>query len=66
MSDEVKVCGDEVIVVETGARVRCSRSHGHPFVSFNDPKTRKVSFHEGDGYLWDERCLWKKGEEPRR
>ena len=57
-------CGDKVFVAE-GVAVVCARPHGHPFASFNHPtRAKKYAFHEGDGWLWDDKCAWKKGEEP--
>lgn len=55
-------CGDEILV--KGRKVTCKREKDHPFVQLNNGKTRKYNFHEGDGYVWDDRCAWPKGEEP--
>jgi hypothetical protein len=57
-------CGDKVFVTEEMS-VTCTKTHDHPVVGFNHPTwVKKYSFHEGGGWFWDERCAWKKGEEP--
>lgn len=58
-------CGDE-IVVPGEPRLTCTRDHGHSFIGFNHPTSREYDFHEGSGWVWDDRCAWKKGEEPQR
>lgn len=59
-----KPCGDRVQCGNTW--VTCSREHDHPVVGFNNGHTRKYEFHRGDGWVWDERCGWREGEEPGR
>lgn len=48
-------------------KVTCTKPHGHPVIGFNHPvRVKKCVFHEGDGWVWDESCAWKKGKEPGR
>lgn len=57
-------CGDKVVVAD-GQAVMCTLEKDHPVVGFNNGKTRKYQFHEGEGWVWDERCAWRKGQEPK-
>ena len=63
-SDPSTTCGDTVIC--KGEHVCCSLEKGHPVVGFNNGLSRKYQFHQGDGWVWDERCAWLKGQEPQK
>lgn len=59
-----KTCGDEVQCGD--AKAKCTREAGHPVVGIDNGRTRKYEFHRGSGWVWDDRCGWREGEEPQR
>lgn len=57
-NDLIRIKQGEVII-----ECRCEREVGHAFRGFD--KRAPFEFHRGGRMVWDDRCAWRKGEEPR-